>query len=62
MEYINCCNNMNQKPVSMISVDKMITRTDPVIFQGVFAATMGGTFIEIYNYYEQFGYFHYWFK
>ena len=31
MEYINCCNNMNQKPVSMISVDKMITRTDPVI-------------------------------
>ena len=27
-----------------------------------FAATMGGTFIEVYNYYEQFGYFHYWFK
>ena len=31
MEYINCCNNMNQEPIPMISVDKMITRTDPII-------------------------------
>ena len=31
MEYINCCNNMNQELIPMISVDKMITRTDPVI-------------------------------